>query len=195
MIVQGTDGLSRGIWRSPLAIDKSFDLRVLFAPVPNTEALFHWACDIAAVPSADRDWASWIGLGDYSDWSDDSLIKQWGFWTVRPSLGRQAMNAAVKAWVESPLDSQHLFILPCILQRSFGRVHKNIEFFGQHDPASSPFFEGYLGLTPVLVFYLPRFHRQLSPSGQDPADGMELPSLRRMPRWVTQQITHVRGLC
>jgi hypothetical protein len=195
MIQQGTDGLSRGIWRSPLAIDHTFDLRVLFAPVPNTRDTFHWACDVAGIPTHDRSPDLWTSLQDYSDWTDDYLIRRWGFWTVRPSLGRQAMNAAIKAWVESPLDSQHLFILPRILQRSFGRVHKDILFHGQHDPFSLPAFETYIGLTPVLVFHLPKFRRQLSASPVPDPDGLELPPIGRMPRWITKQITHVRGLC
>jgi hypothetical protein len=51
MIQQGTDGLSRGIWRSPLAVDHTFDLRVLFAPVPNTLDTFRWACNVAGIPA------------------------------------------------------------------------------------------------------------------------------------------------
>jgi hypothetical protein len=194
MIQQGTDGLSRGIWRSPLAIDHSFDLRLLFAPVPNTPDIFKWACTVAGIPACDQHLDQWTRQLDHSDWSDDFLIQRWGFWTVRPSLGRQAMTAAVKAWVESPLDSQHLFILPRILQRSFGRVHKNIEFFGQHDPFPLPAFEAYLGLTPVLVFHLPKFRRQLSVTPCPDPDGMELPPLGRLPRWIARQVTHVRGL-
>jgi hypothetical protein len=105
MIQQGTNGLSRGIWRSPLAIDHTFDLRVLFAPVPNTTDTFQWACEVAGIPTQDRRSSWWTRLEDYSDWTDDALIGRWGFWTVRPSLGRQAMVAAIKAWVECPLST------------------------------------------------------------------------------------------
>jgi hypothetical protein len=189
MILQGTDGLSRGIWRSALNQDRTFDMRNMFKAYPVSSLLFNWAIGLTGSDRVKQH--EWTFYGDASDWSPTKVINRHGFWTVRPSFCRQAMMAAARVWVETPMATSHIFIVPRIMQRSFGRVHKNIQFLGQHDPKTIPGIPTHLCLVPVLLFYLEPYSRSLASPGSKRVD---LPATPRMPTWVASQIAHVRGL-
>jgi hypothetical protein len=110
-------------------------------------------------------------------------------WILSPVVSRQGFTEAIMAWVESPWDSSHLFLVPIIQQRSVGRVNKHVEFIGQ-------FKEIYWGrtqspLVPFVLYYLPPFIRSLKTYRKD---GMDTSSKIRAPQWVLYQVEHLRRL-
>jgi hypothetical protein len=54
-------------------------------------------------------------------------------------VARQAITHALVAWVESPLDSQHLFCIIRVMQRYCGRV-KKARLLGGEMPLCAPNF-------------------------------------------------------
>lgn len=118
------------------------------------------------------------------------MLKRHCVWSVSPTVARQAFTTAALAWVESPLDSSHLFIVPRIMQRDFGRVNWHIIFLGQFDPKTVP-HQAHPCRVPLLLFYLPPHRRCLE---SKPAPRLDLPSFPKMPAWVTRQVSHMRGL-
>jgi hypothetical protein len=188
MIAQGTDGQSRGVWASPLTTNPTFKTADLFRPAILCNELVEWANTQVAPFCVD-----WQFRTENDSWDLGSLIKQHTFWVVPPSMARQAMSTALMAWVESPLDSSHLFVVPRILQREFGRVNKHIRYIGQfHDlpPASLPSSP----LVPFSLFYLAPFVRSLETSPVHDESGLDLSSNTSAPWWVYQQVSRMRGL-
>jgi hypothetical protein len=69
------------------------------------------------------------------------------------------MSAAALSWVESPLDSEHLFVVPHIHQWDFGHVNKHIVYMGQFDDVPLP--PNFSPYVPFLLFHLPPFQQVL----------------------------------
>jgi hypothetical protein len=118
------------------------------------------------------------------------MLKQPCIWSVSPTVARQAFTTAALAWVKSPLDSSHLFIVPRVMQHNFGRINKHIRYLGQFDPKDLPFIS-HPCRGPLLLFYLPPHCRVLSPA---PSRRLDRPSIPRMPVWATWQVAYIRGL-
>jgi hypothetical protein len=77
------------------------------------------------------------------------------FWVLSPGVARQGFTAAIMAWVESPWDSSHLFLVPRIKQRRFGCVNKRVEFIGQFKGV--PLGKGTLASCPFCSLLPPPF--------------------------------------
>lgn len=97
------------------------------------------------------------------------------------------MAAACLAWAKSPLDSTHTFLIPRILQRSYGRVNKAIVYLGQYSAQDAC---GLTLLVPLTLFHLPQWVRTLP----DPRESLESPPPPPPPRWVGQQADYLRGM-
>jgi hypothetical protein len=186
LIAEGTDGLSRGVWNTDLQVARTFPVAELFEAFPLSPLLVGWAYQQAGEsepPNARF-------FHDLADWSKGLMIKQDCVWSVSPTVARQAFSTAALAWVESPLDSSHLFIVPRVMQRDFGRVNKHIHYLGQYDPKALA-LPSHPCRVPLLLFYLPRHHRALASPG---SRRMDLSSFPRIPAWVTRQVSYMRGL-
>ena len=68
-------------------------------------------------------------------------------------------------------------------------MNKHILFIGQF--SDMPLGPSFAPLVPFVLFYLPRFRRELCPRG---ASGLESSPAPIVPRWVNHQVTYVRGL-
>jgi hypothetical protein len=75
------------------------------------------------------------------------------------------------AWVEPPWDSSHLFLVPRIHQKIFGRVNKHVEFIGKFKEI--PWGRAHSHFVPFVMYYLPPFVRSLKTNSDD---GMDPPS-------------------
>jgi hypothetical protein len=75
------------------------------------------------------------------------------FWILSPGVAIQGFTAAIMAWVESPWCSSHLFLVPIIQQRSFGRVKKHVEFIGQFKEI--PWGRAHSPRVPFVLYYPP----------------------------------------
>jgi hypothetical protein len=187
MITQGTDGQSRGLWVSPLAQTTRDVTADLFRPAPPSDLLMHWLLKLTASPFAPEEyhWES-----DLSSWHSHDLIHHHCLWTLSPTIARQGMMAAVFAWIESPSDSSHFFLIPRLLQREFGRVNKHILLLGQFMDAPLP--PDFSPLVPFVVFYLSPFQRHTKRLDNSP--WLDEGSKFSCPEWVRTQMEYLRGL-
>jgi hypothetical protein len=186
LIDEGTDGLSRGVWNTALQVARTFPVAELFEPFPLDRSLIEWAYGQAGVtlPSKLRT------ITDLADWSKGGMLRQDCCWSLSPTVARQGFTTAALAWAESPLDSSHLFIVPRVMQRDFGRVNRHIIFIGQFDPKELTFLS-HPCRVPLLLFYLPPHRRSLV---TQPSRRLDLPAFPRMPPWVARQVAYMRGL-
>ena len=182
MILQGTDGLSRGVTLSRFNMPPPDLYARLFSPLPATRLIIEWA--ISKTATTHSQISDWGVATDLSPWEKNLKKHNKIIWMISPQLCRQAMTAATLDWSSHPLNHEHIFVTPRLCQRSFGRVNKHIEFVGQFldIPDFSP-------LTHVLIFYLPPFVRSLAPGAR-----MDGPSPGPRPKWVTQQAVHLHRL-
>lgn len=184
MIGEGSDGQSRGVWATSLTISGGYRVSDLFRWAPPSDKILDWALRLSKDPTPASQWA-W--RDPTADWSLTPLVNSHTIWTLGPHTARQAMTQAVLAWVESPLASSHLFIVPRFMQRDFGRVNSHFSFLGQHLDVPLPVDFG--PLVPFLLFHLPAFNRHTQELR--PLDSTPKPS---PPWWVRQEVEHVRGL-
>ena len=126
---------------------------LLWRPAPATDLILNWVLSI--LPPLFLSSTSWLFLSDFSDWSRSRMINWSILWCISPSFARQAILQALAAWVESPTDSGHIFIVPRILQRDFGRLSKFVIYGGQYTNIPLPFTP----LVPFVVYFLPPFNR------------------------------------
>lgn len=184
MIQEGTDGQSRGIWTTPLTVSGGYRMSNLFRWAPPSPALLMWALQASGAPVPATEWG-W--RTPQCEWRLTPLVNSYTVWTLSPTSARQAMSQAVMAWVESPLTSAHLFIVPRFMQREFGKVDNQIQFLGQHLDLPLPIDFG--PLVPFLLFYLPPFRRRLE--DLRPVDTSSKPPT---PWWVRSEVQLLRGL-
>jgi hypothetical protein len=97
-------------------------------------------------------------------WPSKSLLHQATLWMFSPFVAQRAIRCALMSWVESPLDSDNVFLVPRVLQRNYGQVNKNVNLLGQFHPLS-PACGPQPCAVSFLIFHLPRFRRQLDPKG------------------------------
>ena len=66
-------------------------------------------------------------------------------------------RTALESWVESPTTGCHIFLVPRILQKDFGRLSNFITFGGQYTDLPLPFTP----LVPFLLYFIPPFDRSI----------------------------------
>jgi hypothetical protein len=92
-------------------------------------------------------------------------------------------------WVEGPLTTSGIFIIPRIMQRDWGHISKHVVEVGTIYPSLLPPGVAYDSLIPFVVLYVPPHSRVLPALRMDeraPANYHE--------RWHAQQAEEVRGL-
>ena len=183
MITEGTDGLSRGVELTPLNLPPKDLYNQIFAPVPPSAPMLQWV--LSKIQSSHLS-SPWETVTDLANWEEMVRSKPRLMWFLSPQLARQAMTKALLNWTEHPFDHEHVFVIPRVLQRSFGRMNKHMIFLGIFKDYPRGTFPG---LTPLCLFHLPTFTRSLTP----PEDvDMSSPTYR--PRWVQAQIKYMHGL-
>jgi hypothetical protein len=182
MIVQGTDGQSRGLWMAPERRVEDLNQQ-LFNPVPYTKALGRWAM---AEVGFQGDPPLFLQCGHPEAY--DSIRGCLTIWTPPPECGRQALTTYLRNWVQSPFDTSAIFILPRILQRQWGRVARYIKERGVYHSGLLPpecRFESHLPF--VLLFIPTHVHVRRK-------DRMEQPPPAQPQGWHKHQAEAVRGL-
>jgi hypothetical protein len=187
MITQGTDGLSRGIWANGFNTDlESFAVEVFLPALPSL-SLKKWALSHIDIHEEYAPW--WNVETETSLWEPNNLMHTNTFWVLSPGVSRQGVTSAIVDWVESPWDSFHLFLVPRIQQRTFGRVNKHVEFIGRFKEI--PWGRAHSHLVPFVLYYHPPFACSLKTNSDD---GIDPPSNMLAPQWVRDQVEHVLGL-
>ena len=184
MIEQGTDGLSRGVALQALGAHKSNSLvPLLWRAVPPSPTLLQWVLTI--LPPLYPTNVQWLFHDDWSDWSRTAMLNSFVFWCPSPGFARQAILQALSVWVESPTTCGHVFLVPRILQRDFGRLSKFVLFHGQFDNLPLPFTP----LVPFVLYYIPPFNRLLAYQNQRAQDDnrLDIPPIS-VPSWIRNEI-------
>ena len=155
MITQGTDGLSRGVRLQALAAHQSDSLiPLMWRAAPVSSQLLNWV--LTSLPPLWPPSTQWLVNTDFTDWSRSGMLKRCVFWSVSPSFARQAILQALSVWVETPTSCGHIFFIPRILQRDFGRLSKFVVFGGQHTNLPLPLTP----LVPFVLYFIPPFDRR-----------------------------------
>ena len=155
MIIQGTYELSRSVDMQTLGSYKRNSLiPLLWRPAPATSDTLDWV--LSVLPPHWPTSTPWILHNDYTEWTRSLIFCQSVLWCVSPNFARQAILQAFSVWVESPTSSGHIFIVPRLLQRDFGRLSKFVLYGGQFLDLPLPF----IPLVPFVVYYIPPFDRR-----------------------------------
>jgi hypothetical protein len=191
MIGQGTDGLSRGVWISSLhqAISSRRLLPSLFAPVQYTPLLVSWL--VNRHPCLRAETPEWHYIPWDTNWSVPDLLDRSTVWCPPPEMASQAISFLLNAYVEAPLTTSSLLLIPRILQRSWGRLSGCITELEVLHPATFPDSLPHAHLLPVCVLHLAS-HRRVLPT-TNRLDSAPLPA-DPLHRWHRQQAELLRGL-
>ena len=103
---------------------------------------------------------------------------------MTPSFAKQAILQALYTWLETPTVCGHIFIIPRILQREFGRVSKFVLFHGHYIDLPLPFAP----LVPFLLFYIPPFDRQHVYNFAREKQRLDTPTNDHMPPWLRREV-------
>ena len=192
MIQEGGDMLSRGVWMAPerLRMLPQEETARVFRALPSSPSLISWMVAQAAAlhPSVvDRHWSA-IGSDDL--WHGSSIIGQSTCWFPAPETARQVLNSILYSWVEAPLATEMLVLIPRVMRRAWRRVNKHILELGVFLADTVPLAAHFGTDIPVVLLYLPRHVRRLP----DPSHRVEQAPVPGRLRWHSEQADHVRGL-
>jgi hypothetical protein len=186
MIIVGPDDLSRGMWMSPERHTVSSLLasqRVLEA-VPYSKPLGDWALHQAGLAGQ-----PFTPLTSLKDWTFANIHDRLTIWTPTPEVARQALRCFLDAWVESPLRTAGLFLIPRVLQKDWGFISKHVCETVVIYPRALPVHLRYDSLIPLVLLYIPFYVRALPIARMD-----ELTDRTIYEQWHQQQAEYVRGL-
>jgi hypothetical protein len=198
MIDQGTDGLSRGVWISPLhrRFDSRSLMRVFFSPVSLRPGWHQWLLDFLADHSNPRfnrlgrslALAPPRSLSASDPWVSTRLLNTITVWNPPPEVARQAISAMMTAWVEQPLTTGAVFFVPRILQRQWQRLSRHLHVLDAIQVDDLPSCVHHT--LPVVLIVLTHHVREL-PSE---STRLDLSTNAATIRWHRDQATFVRGL-
>ena len=183
MIDQGTDGLSRGVWASPLhdLWDPTLMNQAVFAPLPvDMNLAEHYArqagsTEVPRLHLWDRPWGSVI-------------FDHLSVWFPPPELARTCLIGILEAWVERPHTTSALVFVPRVLAGSWMGLCRFIQEIDVIYPHLTPIPCPPLLSIPIVVLYLPPHSRMLPSSRIDP------PPFPRGRAAHVKEATYVRGL-
>jgi hypothetical protein len=188
MIVQGTDGLSRGLamaqTRHPTS-SVAIAAQVLNA-IPFSPPLGAWLLRQVGLPAGQP----YHHLDTTSIWSFAHIYGHLSIWTPSPETARQALRAFLDIWVEGATITSAIFVIPRVMQRDWGYLSKHVHELALVYPHALPPACSIVSHVPFILLHVPPYVRSLPPP--DSLD-QTAPS-SRYPRWHQQQADYVRGL-
>ena len=191
MIAQGTDGLSRGLWMRSYhgLMSEAALLAGIFAPLPFCPEL---TGDILArLPSHGfRAPPSWYHHDWASPWNPSRVFDTCSVWFPPPEAARQCITFVLNAFIERPLTTSALFVVPRVLQAFWWGISRYVREVETLYPHVTPLRLPPRVPIPVVVLYIQPHERCLSPS---PLRLEFLPRGRHQ-RWHAHQAALVRGL-
>jgi hypothetical protein len=188
MILQGADGLSRGIWMSADHVLRSSveESRLTLSATPFNNLLGAWAIRQAGLAPN----TPYNHITDTDAWSWAQIGNLLTVWNPAPELAHQAITACLDLWVEQATTTSALFLIPRILQRDWGFLSKHVVELGIFDPRDLPWGCRFQSLIPFCLLYLPCYTRILPSDNR--LDMRSHPS--KFERWCNNQATELRGL-
>lgn len=160
MIAQGTDGLSRGVWMTPLhplQDQLSFTGRVFRGVTPDPWFLYYIA-QYQNLPS------TWDCPGWFSDWDGSHILHRRTIWFPPPEVVRQLLCFLLLTYVESPTDTSCLIILPRVMSHQWKGLSRCLWELATLYPADTPIGYQLLLPIPIVFLYIPPHVRCLTPA-------------------------------
>jgi hypothetical protein len=186
MIDQGTDGLSRGVWMSELHphVDQDRLTAAVFDPAHEDMTLIHRCAED-------------IGLGEHqwsmSPWKHPiagaDLLHRFTAHFPPPELARQTIVRFLEAWVESPLDTGAIFVVPRIVASFWHGLSRHVVEWAELRVENLR-LPPVLPIPVVVLYTLPHVRILPSPSSGR-LDPHIPPSLRRR---TQREADDMRGL-
>jgi hypothetical protein len=187
MIVQGTDGLSRGVWVTPLhdPINQNRLLAEVFAPIPFSPSLGSWMINnLYLHPSTPWIYGDWSG-----EWCPADVLDKLTLWAPPPEVAAQLIFFLLQCWTEKPLTTSFAMLVPRVLQKHWHRVSRHVLDYGvfSRDVIPAPWTNQLLKI-PSCLLYVPSHVRSLPPIRMDTI------ALSSQQRHHEQQAAFMRGL-
>ena len=191
MIAQGTDGLSRGLWMRSYhgLLSEAALLAGIFAPLPFCPELTGEI--LARLPSHGfRAPCAWYHHNWSSPWDPTRVLDTCSVWFPPPEAARQCITFVMNAFVERPLTTSALFVVPRVLQAFWWGLSRYVREVETLYPHVTPLPRPPRVPIPVIVLYIPP-HERCLPS---PPSRLEFIPRGRRQRWHANQAAFVRGL-
>jgi hypothetical protein len=191
MITQGTDGLSRGVWMTPLQeLDDPHALtRSIFDPLPFDPALVDHYIDQLPFLGLRQPLSRW----QYQDWSQtwdaEAFFNVCTVWFPPPEVARQAITFSLEAWSERPLTTSFIFFVPRVVPAFWYGLSRHVHELGTIYPHKTPLRYPPRVCIPVIVLYIAPHERSLPTK-----DRLARTALPSNAKWHQRQATSVRGL-
>jgi hypothetical protein len=186
IITEGTDGLSRGIWILSLhnKPNRCELLAEIFAPVPFTPDLGKWVMNVMSFPPC----TPWYHRSWDREWQPDDILDTLTIWAPPPEVASQLIYALLQLYIERPLMTAMIILLPRVLQKRWSRASRCVFECGCYPRNTLPCLQHSALTIPVVVLYIPFHVRSLQPPR------MNSPPLTTLQRTYRQHAASVRGM-
>jgi hypothetical protein len=185
MILQGTDGLSRGVWATPYqgTMDQRALTESVFAPLsPDPKLVRHCVTNFELPGSWET--VPWRAYGHPQRVLDRSTA-----WFPPPELARQLLSFLLECWVERPLTTSALIIVPRTVPAFWFGLSRYIRELTMFRPAEFPFVNPPRLDIPIVVLYLAPHVRTLPTKNR-----LDRPPPPPGSLWHRKQAEAMRGL-
>ena len=181
MIIQGADGLSRGLWMAP---ERRFEdvNQTLFEPVPYSNNLGQWAAGLVG--------KAHLPVTHLEPFTPQTVLAgrdRMTIWTPPPECARQVVSSFLRMWVQYPTTTSAIFLIPRILQRNWGRVCRYVQEIGVYHSALLPACCNFDSHLPFVVLYVAPHVHSLPPRLVKSTKAVSTD-------WHSRQAESVRGL-
>jgi hypothetical protein len=186
MILVGPYDLSQGMWMSSTCHTVSSLLaseRVLSA-VPYCPLLGAWALVQVGLTGT-----PFVHVLSLDNWTFSMVHNRLTIWNPVPEVACQALRFFLDAWIEAPLTTAGLFMIPRILQRDWAFLSKHVNETVVIYPSALPSHLHCNSLIPLVLLYVPCYVRSLPLPRLD-----KLTNRTVYEHWHYQQAEYVRGL-
>lgn len=160
MIIQGTDGLSRGVWISALhkSLPEDRLLQSIFDPVTFDPTLV-WE----VLPHTSQSFNHWQYYDWNQEWFAPHCMDTLTVWCPPPELARQALTFILETWCERPYTTSALFFVPRVVPSFWWGLSRYLIELPVIRPHTRKMRFPPLLPIPITVLYLPPHTLQLPP--------------------------------
>ena len=123
-------------------------------------------------------------------WDAGTIIDRCTVWFPPPEMARQCISLALEAYIERPLTTSALFVVPRVVQAFWWGLSKCLHELPTIFPHKTPLRIPPRVPIPVIVLYLPPHERVLPPL----SNRLERIPRSRAERWHLDQAAFVRRL-
>jgi hypothetical protein len=198
MIQEGTDGLSRGLWMTPLqdTIPRDILMPSIFAPlafdpklvgkyVNHHLPLFH-AIESTPLPPGHPHWE---GRRWDNRWEARDCFGRLTVWFPPPEVAQGVLSFLLNCQVEVPLTTSALVFIPRVMAAKWRGLSRKLSELQQIDPRTADLSFPPVLPIPTTVLYMP-CHVRRPPS----KDRLDRPPRPFHARWHDQQAALMRGV-